>query len=189
MGTGLLVTFFLGIIILVCSPLSYFAFKKIGKRKTGIVIASILGLIVLIPIFMTVFEGNLYFKSDAKEDLKLVNIVLNDDFEIISSKISGMPEYYQNTELKISKKDNLRIIEQIKHSLDFEKYSQYSDLMTTVYEYRTSIDSNYTKFWNRQSGGIFSRGYFKDVKGIVPVKMTIDLSLNSDTLFIHRIED
>lgn len=189
MGIGILFILVIGIIILICSQLSYFAFKKIGQKKTGIVIALVLSLIVLIPLFMTVFEGDLYFKSDAKEDLQLVNIVLVDDFKIISSNISGMPEYYQKTLLKISKKDNLRIIDQIKHSSDFKKYAFYSDLMADVYEYRTTIDSNYIKFWNRQSGEVFSRGYFKDIKGIVPIKMTIDLSLNSDTLFINRNED
>lgn len=189
MGVGILVLFFFGVIILICSLLSYFAFKKIGQTKTGIVIALILGSVVLTPLFMIIFEGELYLKSDAEKDLELINIKLKDDFEIISSKISGMPEYYQNTELKISPKDNLRIIEQVKQSSDFKKYNQYSDLMINVYEFRATVDSNYVKFWNRQSGKVFSRGYSKYVKGIVPIKITIELSLNSDTLFIKRFED
>ena len=189
MGVGVLVLFFFGLIILICSPLSFFAFKKTGNVKTGIIIASTLGLIVLIPLFMIVFKGDLYFKSDAKEDLKLVNIVLIDDFEILSSKISGMPEYYQNTIIKISKKDNLRIIRQIIHSSDFKKYTKESNLMSNIYEYKRTTDSNHIKFWNMQSGIVFSKGYFKHVKGIVPVKMNIDISLNSDSLFIQRIED
>ena len=120
MGIGVIYLMLLGVFILICSLVSFFIFKKKRQLKTGFFVSVFLAMIVLIPVFLIAFESELYFKSDAKEDLYQVNILLQDDFEIISNEIVGMPEYYQTTYLKVSEKDKTQIINDIKSSSNFK---------------------------------------------------------------------
>jgi len=93
MGVGVVIAFFIGILILVFSGASYLVLKHYGYKKTGIAVSLFFALIVLIPIFSTIFESELYFKSDARKDLEIAGVILNDGFEIKHSDIFGMPDY------------------------------------------------------------------------------------------------
>jgi hypothetical protein len=99
---------------------SYMILKHYGFKKTGIAISLILTLIFLLPIFLYAFESQLYFKSDARNDLKLAGVFLNDDFEIESNEIVGLTDYYQTTKLKVSDRDRNSLIEKIKNHKNFE---------------------------------------------------------------------
>ncbi len=188
MGAGVLIGAIMAMIILICSPISYFILKYLGYKRTGIFISVFLALIVLIPLFFLIFESKLYSKSDAEKDLKLIDIQLKDDFEIIRSEISGMPEYYQFTDLKISDQDKEIIIKDIKVSDNFEKRDSIQPIRFMVLEkdlYRadTTILHNY-KYKN-----MFIRELYIKRFNHVPINLRVEASQNSDMLYLERIED
>lgn len=86
------------------------------KRKSivGIGISSILILILSSLLFINNFDENNLSKQQVKNDLYIIDIELNDDFSIVSNKISGMPERYQETIISISKNDALKVISEMK---------------------------------------------------------------------------
>ena len=58
------------------------------------------------------FTRLIFIRILSKETLcicKLANLKLNDNFEIISNKVTGMPERFQFTELRLTKNDRNRI--------------------------------------------------------------------------------
>ena len=128
MGVGVLYLAITGLIILICSPIAYFIFSKFGRKKLGIIIATVLALIVIIPLLSIAFEGTFYNKKDALDDLKLANLKLDDEFEIISNKVEGMPERLQFTKLRLTDKDKNRLISEIENGKDFRK-SNETDLL------------------------------------------------------------
>ena len=187
MGIGVLYGAIIGLIILICSPLSYFILKKRGKRKLGIVIAIVLALIVIIPLLSLGLEGRFYNKTDAMEDLKLANLKLNDDFEIISNKVTGMPERFQYTELRLTKKDRNRIIYEIKNGVNFKKSKKTRILRNEMWG-KNSI-RNEVVFTDYQWNNEFIRESYYRQDNYVPTLMIVSLKENSDTLRFERIEN
>jgi|SRR6218665_158136 len=188
MGVGVVYLGLLGIFILICSLISFFVFKKKGQLKIGFFVSVFLAMIVLIPLFLIAFESELYFKSDAKEDLQQVNILLKDDFEIISNKIVGMPEYYQTTYLKISEDDKKRIINSIKGSSDFKILKNNdSTLINKISFSGERIERTETRNYLIEKE--FIKEYYYKKEGYVPISITISLKTNSDSLILKRIED
>lgn len=141
MGAGFAILGLFVIFILVLAIVLFFILKKRGYLKTGIILSSILVVMVLIPVFSFVFESELYFKSDAEDDLKLLNINLKDDFEIISNIIVGVNDYYQTTYLKISNYDKNRIKEEILNAQDFRMLTEqdYIDVQSNKLKLKKSI--------------------------------------------------
>ncbi|MFC4738799.1 hypothetical protein ACFO3U_02210 [Flavobacterium ponti] len=171
-------------IFIILSPFLYFFFKKSGKKRTGLILSLFFISIAIIPVIFLYFESKFYFKSDAINDLKIVEITLNENFEIIENKITGLAEYYQTTKLKISKNDKERIINEISNSVDFFVYDKYNFLK----------DSNN----NKESSKIiahysFGEKYIKESyekkNGFAPVLVMIILNEKSNILEVRRIED
>lgn len=191
MGAGVLIGAIIGLLILIGSPISYFILKYLGYKKAGIVVALLMASVVLIPFFLFYFESELYSKSDARDDLGKLGIELQDDFEITYSKISGMPEYYQFTELKISKKDRIRIIDSITDSikqkerntnqLNFTDSIQISNL--------NGIEKTFTLFNNYKNRNIYVRDFYSKNPKYIATEITLLVHEFSDTIRIERIED
>jgi hypothetical protein len=186
MGVGVVYIAIIGLIILICSPIAYFILTKLGKKKLGIAVAIILASIVIIPLLCSSFEGTFYNKTDAKEDLRLANLKLDDDFEIISNNVSGMPERYQYTKLKLTEKDKNRIIAEIKNGKGFKESNETDLLYTEMWNEKSVrnkvIDTNYLF-----GDGYIRESYFREGE-YVPIHITVSLSADSDTLDLERIE-
>ena len=187
MGVGVLYGAILGIIILICSPLSYYILNKNGKRKAGIITATVLALIVLVPLFSIATAGEFYTKSAAKDDLKLANLKLNDDFEIISNKVEGMPERFQYTKLKLTKNDRNRIITEIKNGVNFKNSSETEILKEEMWSEKSKRNTIVYTDYFYNNDYVRESYYRKD--DYVPILMTVYLNENSDTLTLSRIED
>ena len=186
MGVGVLFGAVIGLIILICSPLSYFILKKNGKKKLGIIISIVLALIVVVPLLSIALEGTFYNKTNAKDDLKLANLKLNDDFEIISNKVTGMPERFQYTELRLTKNDRNRIISEIKNGVNFKTSSETRILQNEMWNekgIRNKVVSTDYLFRNEY----IREAYFRQ-DNYVPTLMIVSLKENSDTLTFERIE-
>jgi predicted PurR-regulated permease PerM len=184
MGVGVLIIYIFGLIILILSPVAYFGLKKTGHKKAGIVIALLLALIVVIPAFSMIFESELYWKSDAIEDLDKIGIVLIDDFEILENEIIGNPEYYQTTELLISSKDRDRIIKKIKSSNNYKLMDVKKSLSSQV-----NRNVNIKEIWNYKFDNSYVRESIEIKDEYVPVEITVKLRKNSDTLGLSVIMD
>jgi len=102
----------IGLILFLGIPfLTFFVLKKLGKPKIGKIIG--LGILAVFVFFTTyvIFEDYFFFKSSARKELKQMDLVLNDDFEILKNESGGFTDYYQIFELKISEKDMNRLTE------------------------------------------------------------------------------
>ncbi len=188
MGAGVLFGAIIGLLILIGSPISYFILKYLGYKKTGIVVALLMASIVLIPFFLLYFESELYSKSDAQKDLDKLGIELQDDFEIEQNKISGIPEYYQFTDLKISYADKLRIIKTIKSSPNFEERNSTEPLRfklanENLWRDDTIVTHNFI-FKNK-----ITREIFENKPNIIPCNIKIEVSEKSNIIRIERIEE
>ena len=187
MGMGLIFGLIFLIILLFLAPITYFILKRNGKPKLAILFASLIVLFVARIIFTNNIDEVLYFKSDARKDLQLANIVLNDDFEIIKNEVVGMPERLQKTELKISKRDKNRIINEIKNGKSFKKLSESAVLYSQMWNENSPrnkiVFTNY--FFNNQ---YIRESYYRE-KDYLPTLMEISLTEKSNILELNRIED
>lgn len=101
----LVLTLFFGI-----PYLTYFIFKKLGKQKLGKILGlATLSVFVLLTIY-AIFEDDFFFKSSARKELKKLDLVLKDDFQILKNESGGFNDYYHIFELKISDKDEKRLV-------------------------------------------------------------------------------
>lgn len=181
MGVGVLVLAFIGLLLLIGSPFSYFPIKYLGYKKAGIVVAVLMASVVLIPFFLFYFESELYSKADVRKDLAKLNITLKNE-------ISGMPEYYQFTDLKISQEDKQKIINEIKNSGNFEKRDsmyplRFLEINQNIWKKDTTILHNY-QFENQ-----FIREIYIKEQNFVPINIQIETTENSDILKLERVED
>jgi hypothetical protein len=172
-----------GLLILGLSVLSYFILKHYGFKKAGFAVSLILALIVILPVFAIVFESQLYFKRDARDDLGIVDIVLKDDFEIESNDIVGFPDYYQDTKLKISDNDRNTIIDKIKKNKNFEELSSEESQHTRV-DNKNEITSFNYKIENE-----YVLEKYKKRPGYSTIQIRITVKPNSNNLLLSRIED
>ena len=77
-------------------------------------------VIISLSVLSVIYEDELFSKNDATELLAEQNIKLNDEFELKENKsMSAIGDYYHTFTLKISEKDKVRIINQIKNSKNF----------------------------------------------------------------------
>lgn len=174
----------IGIIILILSPITYFGLKKQGHKNAGLVTASILALIVLVPAFLMTFESELYTKSEAKKELNRIEISLENDFEIIENEIVGMPEYYQTTNLLISCSDRAKIIEEIRNSDNFQTIESGNSFLDT-----TNRKASGKLIWNYSIEDSFVRESYEKEDEYVPISVKVTLKMESDTLELKKIMD
>ena len=186
MGVGLLIGLFILlflVIIFICLLIS-----TINRRsKKGILIYSII-LIGLLSIFFTNnIDEFLYSKSDAKKDLKLANLFLNDDFKIIKNEVVGMPERFQMTEIEISERDKIRIINEIKNGKSFKKAKNTRVLYSQIWN--KNCYKNKVIFTNYIINERYIRESYYKEKEYVPILMEISLTEKSNILELSRTED
>lgn len=184
MGVGILIGYILGLILLILSPVAYFSLKKNGHKKAGIVIALFLALIVIIPAFFMIFESELYWKSDAINDLNEIEITLTDDFEILRNEIVGSMDYYQTTELLISASDRDKIIKKIENADNYKSMDSKNSLAD---EMKRQLSEKV--IWNYKFNDLFVRESYEKEAGYVPIEIAVVLRRESDTLRLSKIMD
>ena len=109
----LMAIIFLGSLI----SLLYFIFRR--KSFIGALISVIPLLFVMSFLFGNELDGLTHSKKDVISDLKLAEITLSDDFEIIENDVRGFPERFQKTRIKISTTDKSRLVREITGQLDY----------------------------------------------------------------------
>ncbi len=186
MGAGFLIGFFILTFLVVI--FIWLLIRTIRKRsKIGIIVYGII-LVALLSIFFTnnIDEAS-YSKSDARKDLQLANLLLNDDFEIIKNEVVGMPERFQKTKLKISERDKIRIINEIKNGKSFKKLNESRALYSQMWNEKSP--RNKIVFTNYLYNNQYIRESYYREKEYVPILMEISLTEKSNILELYRIED
>jgi hypothetical protein len=183
MGMGLIYGIILLVLLSISAPIIFFVLKRNKRPKLGLFIASIIILIVMFFLFTNEIDQNLYSKSDVKNDLKIANLYLENDFEIINNKVFGMPERFQDTEIKISEKDKNRIINEIKNDKSFKKSKKSRVLYQQMRIKNKVVYTSY--FYNNQ----FIRESYYRLEDYVPIYIIVSLNEKSNILMFSRIED
>ena len=168
--------------------LGYWIPKKYGKRKLGIGIAIFITLILAIPILSFVIEDYWFFKSDVIEKLGEHKIVLENDFDIESNKITGIGDYYHRFELEITENDKNKVIEKIMKSVNYrENIPEMFDIRTNKQRYSNTekiFIVTYQDKWN-----YIYEFYKPNEKGYLPIWDRISVSKKENELTYERILD
>ena len=184
MGMVLIYGIIILLLLALSAPIIYYILKRNGNAKLGKIIATVIIIIVLCFALTNQIDEILYFKSDVKNELKLVNVTLAEDFEIIKNEVIGFPERYQNTEINVSEKDKIQIIKEIKTSSDFVNKEEERNL------YYEMLGKNSNRLIsNYKIDQDYYKEYYEKKEGYVATSLTIMVKENSNVLKICRIED
>jgi hypothetical protein len=91
--------------------LIYLAFKTFGKRKLGKILGVSAFTILILFTTYSIFEDYFYFKFSAENELNKLDVHLDEEFEILKNESYGIRDYYHSFELKISKRDVKKLIQ------------------------------------------------------------------------------
>lgn len=173
-----------GFFFLLFVVIIYYILSQSRYQRTAITILSIFIILILYLFNLNTIDEIFYFKSDAKNDLMLVNLYLKDDFQIIENNVEGFPERYQKTILKISEEDKKRIISEIKNA----KYFQVCEDERSLY-YKMSGKSSKRIVTNYIVNGIYIKETYEQNSGYVALSEFVALNENSNNIELNRIED
>lgn len=164
--TFLLIVIFAFLILIGLILLTLKVSKRLGYKKTGIVISILIVLVTLaIPLGFLV-EDMFFTKNDAIECLQEHDIVLNDDFQFINKEVSGVMDYVLQFELKISDTDKNQILKnfrQSNHLIIVDQDIMY-DIRPKDYKTRETDTIMYAiyeenNYWNLQYCKVLTNGY------------------------------
>jgi len=185
MGMEVFIGMILILVLLISAPIIFFILRKKGKQRLGLFISGFIIIFCFALIFMNKIDSFTHTKSDVKEDLKLAKIEVLNDFEILSNKVTGMPERYQETKLKISKEDTERIIKEIKNGENFKISSTTQLLRNQMWNgLRNKIVSTDYKF-----DDFFVRESYYRKNDYVPILTIVMVDKKNNTIMYERIED
>jgi hypothetical protein len=120
-------------------------------------------------------------KDDIKNDLKFIGVELKEDFVILDIVVTGMPERYQETKLKVSNNDASKLISMIRNSKNF------------VYSSNEIINKNNSselesEILNYEYPEFYSRELNFEINGI-PTKLILSIEKNSNDVRYQKFED
>jgi len=155
------------LIISVIVGLIYFAYwlpKRLGKRKLGLWLSGALTIGVSVIILATVFEDQLFFKSDVTKRLSEHDIELKYDFRLNSNEIYGLRDYYHQFELTISPEDKERLKTKI---LTADNYQDDAEEMFDLRQGKPRYSDNDTAFIaNYQDKGIIYTSFINQISKV-----------------------
>jgi hypothetical protein len=187
MGIYLIVFLLIFTIIIGIICLSFWFPKKLGYPKFGKYLSLIISVIIGLYFLSGIFEDELFSKSNATEILAELNIKLNDEFELIDNKsLSAVGDYYHTFKLKISEKDKMRIINEIKISKNFKQ-----DKKTESYfDNREDYYNGPKRIKNYETDNQFIRELFEPQgKGYAPTWQKIEIDKKENLLIFEDIDE
>lgn len=178
----ILISLTTGIIFLI-----YWILKRIGYPKTGKYISIILTLLIFILTALTVFEDDLFSKSDAQKLLIELNINIADDFEIDENKSMFSPgDYYHTFTLSITSKDKEKIISEIKSSPNFSKVKP----VESYFDNRTDYYTGPKRIKNYETEEQYVREFFEPQgEGYAPTWRKIKVEKTNNKLIFEDIDE
>lgn len=175
------------ILLLIFLSLGIVLFIKSKKKKSkvGLVISLIMFVSVILVLMTNSIDELTISKKDIVTDLKHMDIELIDDFEINSTKVTGMPERIQETIIQTTQRDRDRIISKIRNSANFESYvdgkQKPEDMNLEQFEKTAEI-------FNFQYAESYSRETYKRIDSF-PTRLILSIYDNNNIIKYLRIED
>lgn len=153
-----------------------FIYSKRKNSKVGLIISAVWVVLVILAFLANTIDEFTTSKKDIITELKLIDIELKGDFEIINNKVTGMLERIQETEIQITQKDKDRIISEIKNSTNFQSFTNKHDLASdgVIFNFK------YPEFYSREYLSIIDN---------VPTRICVSIDDNTNKLKYKRIED
>lgn len=131
--------------------ISYWALSVFNKKKTGLVIGTILTMGFLLLIMQPWISDWTFSKKDAAKILRFHNIELIDDFKIIKNEAGGLKDYYETFTLKLSDNDFNRISQAIKTSKNYKGlFTDYSNFPSAHRKTTDTIDFETDNHFERE---------------------------------------
>ncbi|MDR2284809.1 MAG: hypothetical protein LBE37_16460 [Sphingobacterium sp.] len=162
----------------------YWVLKKKGHKAAATIVSSVLILAFISVAIFFVFEDSFFSKSDANELLSKHNIVLQDDFEILSNTSGGFNDYSHSLKLSISDRDKRSFINQ----RAWTSYDRGTDLyLPELVEDRYEGDTLKVNYM-LEDRYIYTV-YQPNGKGITPTLVTISVSKHDNVLMYEEILD
>ena len=181
---------FIGLIILIIgfTFLLYFIPKKLGYKKTGIILSSLFVLFLTVITLSFIFEDDLFTQNDAKNLIEEQEIILEDKFEIENNEsMWAIGDYYHTFTLKISERDKIRAIDKIKNSPEFKKSGE------TIEDYLYEAQNRYNgpkQTQNYEIDNYYVREYYKpNGRGYAPTFRRILISKKENKLKFEDIDE
>lgn len=184
MGVGLLIGFFL-LIVLIIFFIWLFIYSRKRKSKVGIVISLVAITCLLSILFTNNIDELTISKEDVIKDLKQIEIELNSNFEIRNNTVSGMPERNQTTEIEISKTEIDKIITEIKQSENFKEYKTESEVYNNDISLNVPLNG---QILNIKYPEYYSRELYKEIDNI-PTRIFLTVYEGKNILEYQKMED
>ena len=165
----------------------FYILKKLGFPRIGKLIAFGLGIGFLIMSILSIYEDELFSKSDAIKLLSEQDIELKEDFELINNEsMSGIGDYYHTFTLRISDSDRERIINEIVSAKDFNQNIQTVGYFSDMDDYYNG--PRRIKYYETENQ------YIKELfepqrKGYAPIYRKIEIDKNDNILIFEDIDD
>lgn len=184
MGVGLIYGLIILLIIFIFSII-WFIYSRKKKSVVGQIISAILILGVAYCFLINNIDEWTISKKDVIADLKHLNIQLKNKFEITSNKVTGMPERYQQTELSLSSTDKQNLLDNIKLSSNYKKFSTEKDYLadTTI-----NLINKEGQIINYSYQNLFHREKYSLIDNY-PTRLILTLDEKSNKVNYERIED
>ena len=161
--------------------------KKLGYPKFGKYLSIVVGVIIALYVLSGIFEDELFSKKNASELLAEQNIKLYDEFELNENKsMSSIGDYYHTFTLKISEKDKVRIISEIKKSKNFI----YDKETESYFDNREDYYNGPKRIKNYETENKFIRELFEpNGKGYAPTWRKIKIDKKENQLTFEEIDE
>ena len=131
--------------------ISYWTFTAFNKKKTGLVLSTILTIGFLLLIMQPWISDWTFSKKDVTKILSFHNLELKDDFKILKNEAVGFRDYYETFTLKLSDNDFNRISQTIKTSKNYKgHFTDYSNLPSADYKTTDTIDFETDNHFERE---------------------------------------
>jgi len=183
----LLAVFLLVLFVSLTLWLVYWVPTYLGYRKTGLVLASLVGCLCLALAILLLFEDQLFTKSEAADLLAQQDLRLRDRFDLVENKsMAGIGDYYHTFTLQISTREKDRLIGHIRQADNFApKGGTVPDITHVVDAYTgPSITQNY------ETERAFIRKLYKPVgPGYAPTYRVITIPKEGTKLVFEDIDN
>ncbi len=107
----------LGLLIL---GVGLFIYSRKKKSIVGLIASILILSVVLLCLLGNTIDELTISKEDVFKDLKHLAIDFKDDFEIVDNEVTGMPERYQTTQIRVSQRDKEVLVRSIVNSDNFK---------------------------------------------------------------------
>lgn len=138
-------------LILCCSI--WLIVSIIKKYTIGKIISTLLILILLYPFFDNLYSA-FTLKNDIKEDLRTLNLELDDNFDVIENSMSdNFLGKRVNPKIEISNKDRMKLIGQIVTSenyMELKNENDYQILRQEYYNSKLLYNFKYPYYYSRK---------------------------------------